>query len=81
MGAGAYAALQTILLHMERFNKTESPIFVLVCSLFLKIFIIQSVGKNIHYSDKIDAQKYLALSILKTTTELFIDQNRVLPDL
>ena len=32
-GGVAYAVLQTILLHMKRFNKTESPIFVLLCVL------------------------------------------------
>ena len=28
-GGGAYAAPQTTVLHMKRFNQTESPIFVI----------------------------------------------------
>ena len=35
-GVGDYAASQTILLHMKRLNKTESPIFVLLCVLCFK---------------------------------------------
>ena len=33
-GGGAYAALQTTVLHMKRLNKTESPIFVILFVFF-----------------------------------------------
>ena len=31
---GAYSALQSTLLYMKRLNKTESPIFVLLCAVW-----------------------------------------------
>ena len=35
-GGGAYAALKTAKLYMKRLNKTESPIFVLLCVLCIQ---------------------------------------------
>ena len=40
VGAGAYAASQTTVLHMKRLNQTEPPIFVnFVCSSFPKAIL------------------------------------------
>ena len=36
---GGYAASQTTMLHMKRHNNTESPIFVISCSLFPKAIL------------------------------------------
>ena len=37
-GGGAYTSSQSTLLHMKRLNKTESPIFFLLCVCFFVCF-------------------------------------------
>ena len=38
-GGGAYADSQTTVLHMKKLNQNESPIFVILCSLFPKAIL------------------------------------------